>query len=201
MGLDGLAFDEDEDALREMRLAYAVHKALGFDIKMPRDKLIQFATENGRFAITGEADSGQVEPGAPADLLILDWDRLAAELVEPEVPPLDLLLAKARQEHIKGLVVGGREVVRDGAVTGVDLPALEAELLAALRKAYPTTADVRAAMPEFKAALRQSLFRSTLLRVAIMPIAKVHRISAAAPDDVSGIEAAIAAGRPRPERA
>src|SRR6478609_6530386 len=28
-----------------------------------------------------------------------------------------------------------------------------------------------------------------------MPIAKVHRISAASPDDVSGIEAAIAAGR------
>ena len=32
-----------------------------------------------------------------------------------------------------------------------------------------------------------------------MPIAKVHRISAAAPDDVSGIEAAIAAGRIDPE--
>jgi cyanuric acid amidohydrolase len=31
-----------------------------------------------------------------------------------------------------------------------------------------------------------------------MPIAKVHRISAAAPDDVSGIEAAIAAGRINP---
>src|SRR5882672_9266105 len=28
-----------------------------------------------------------------------------------------------------------------------------------------------------------------------MPVAKVHRISAAAPDDVSGIEAAIAAGQ------
>jgi cyanuric acid amidohydrolase len=28
-----------------------------------------------------------------------------------------------------------------------------------------------------------------------MPVAKVHRISAAAPDDVSGIEAAIASGR------
>ena len=155
MGLDGLAFDEDEDALREMRLAYAVHKAKGFDIKMPRDKLLQFATENARFAITGEAASAQIEPGAPADLLILDWDRLATELVEPEVPPLDLLLAKARQEYIKGLFVGGREVVRDGALTGVDLPALEAELLTALRKAYPTTADVRSAMPELKAALRQ----------------------------------------------
>src|SRR5260370_6019660 len=32
-----------------------------------------------------------------------------------------------------------------------------------------------------------------------MPIAKVHRISAAAPDDLSGIEAAIAAGRINPK--
>src|SRR6185295_2560038 len=32
-----------------------------------------------------------------------------------------------------------------------------------------------------------------------MPIAKVHRISAAAPDDVSGLEAAIAAGRIDPK--
>jgi cytosine/adenosine deaminase-related metal-dependent hydrolase len=154
MGLDGLAFDEDEDALREMRLAYAVHKAFGFDIKVPREDLIRFATENGRFVVTGEAGAAKVEPGAPADILILDWDRLSAELIEPEVPPLDLLLAKARQEHVKGLVVGGREVVRDGKVMGVDLPALEAELLAAMRKAYPTTADVRAAMPELKSALR-----------------------------------------------
>jgi cytosine/adenosine deaminase-related metal-dependent hydrolase len=154
MGLDGLAFDEDEDALREMRLAYAVHKAFGFDIKVPRAELIQFATENGRFAVTGEAGSARVEPGAPADMLILEWNRLSAELIEPEVPALDLLLAKARQEHIKGLVVGGREVVRDGRVTGVDLPALEAELLSAMRKAFPTTADVRAAMPELKTALR-----------------------------------------------
>jgi hypothetical protein len=69
------------------------------------------------------------------------------------VPALELLLAKARQEHVKQLLVAGREVVRDGAVTGVDLPALEAELLAALRKALHTTADVRAAMPELRAAL------------------------------------------------
>ena len=32
-----------------------------------------------------------------------------------------------------------------------------------------------------------------------MPIAKVHRISAGSPDDVSGIEAAIAAGRIDPK--
>lgn len=154
MGLDGLAFDEDEDALREMRLAYVLHKASGFDIRVSRDDLMRFATSNGRFAITGKSDTG-IKPGASADFLLLDWKALSAELIEPEVPPLDLLLAKARQQHIKGLVVAGRDVVRDGRVTGVDLPALEAELLAAMRAAYPTTTDVRAAMPELKAALRK----------------------------------------------
>lgn len=154
MGLDGLAFDEDEDALREMRLAYALHKASGFDVRVSRDDLMRFATANGRFAVTGEENS-QAMPGAAADLLILDWKELSAELVEPDVPPFDLLLAKAKQKHVKGLIVAGRDVVRDGAVTGVDLPTLEAELLSALRAAYPATADVRAAMPELKAALRK----------------------------------------------
>jgi hypothetical protein len=54
---------------------------------------------------------------------------------------------------VKQLFVAGREVVRDGALTGVDLPALEAELLATLRKAAGTVADIRAAMPELRAAL------------------------------------------------
>lgn len=153
MGLDGLAFDEDEDALREMRLAYNVHKARGFDIRMSRADLLRFAFEHGRFAVTGATDGGRIAPGAPPDLLLLDWDALSADLVEPDVPPLHLLLAKSRQEHVKGLFVGGREVVRDGKVTSVDLPALEAELLAVLRKAAPTTADIRAAMPELGAAL------------------------------------------------
>jgi len=155
MGLDGLAFDEDEDALREMRLAYALHKAKGFDIHLPRADLFRLATGHGYFAVTGNKDGGRVAPGAPADLLVLDWDRLSDELVEPDVPPFDLLLAKARREHVKGLIVAGREVVRDGHVTGVDLPALEAELLATLRAARTGTADVRAAMPELKAALQK----------------------------------------------
>jgi len=153
MGLDGLSFDEDEDALREMRLVYVVHKAAGFDIKMRREDILRTAFEHGRFAVTGKRDGGRVAPGAPADLLVLDWEKLSAELVEPDVAPLELLLAKARQQHVKGLFVGGREVVRDGALTGVDLPALEAELLAVLRKEAGAVADVRAAMPELRAAL------------------------------------------------
>src|SRR5260370_12068280 len=136
-----------------MRLAYVVHKAAGFDIRMRREDLLRVAFETGRFAVTGATDGGRIAPGEPADLLVLDWEKLAAELIEPDVPAIELLLAKARQEHVKQLFVAGREIVRDGALTGVDLPALEAELLAALRKASATTADIRGAMPELRAAL------------------------------------------------
>ncbi|MBS0248062.1 MAG: amidohydrolase family protein [Proteobacteria bacterium] len=154
MGLDGLAFDEDEDALREMRLVYNVHKASGFDIRVSGDELMRFATAHGRFAVTGFAEEG-LAPGAAADLLTLDWTALSAELIEPDVPPFDLLLAKGVKRHIKDLTVAGRIVVRGGQVTGIDLPALEGELLATLRAKYPTTADIRAAMPELKSALRR----------------------------------------------
>ncbi len=153
MGLDGLAFDEDEDALREMRLAYAVHKARGFDVRVPRADLLRFGFEHGRFVVTGRTDGGRVAAGAPADLLLLDWDALSADLVEPDVSPLHLLLAKATHAHVRGLFVSGREVVRNGALVTLDLPALEAELLSALRHAAPTTADMRAAMPELSTAL------------------------------------------------
>src|SRR6185437_2515147 len=115
MGLDGLSFDEDEDTLREMRLLYAVHKAAGFEIRVRREDLLRIACEHGRFAVTGESDGGRIAAGAPADVLVLDWDKLAAELIEPDVPAIELLLAKARQEHVKQLFVAGREIVRDGA--------------------------------------------------------------------------------------
>jgi cytosine/adenosine deaminase-related metal-dependent hydrolase len=154
MGLDGLAFDEDEDALREMRLGYVLHKGTGFDVRMSRPELLQFAFGHGRFAVTGERDGGAIAPGAPADLMVLDWDRLTSDLVEPDVPALDLLLGRARNEHIKDVFVAGRPVVADGRVIGVDLPYLERQLLDALRAAAGSTADVRAVMPELQATIK-----------------------------------------------
>lgn len=153
MGLDGLALDEDEDALREMRLGYALHKARGFERFVPRDDMLRIATANGLFAITGTEDGATIAAGAPADLMMIDWQDLASELVDPDTPPLNLLLARGTKRHLRDMFVNGREVVRDGRVTGIDLPAQEAELLARMRAAWPDSADIRAAMPELGAAL------------------------------------------------
>jgi hypothetical protein len=86
--------------------------------------------------------------------MVLDWDRLSDDLVEPDVPALDLLLGRARHRHIKDVFIAGRHVVTDGRVTGADLPYLEGQLVAALRAAAGSTADIRAVMPELQAAIK-----------------------------------------------
>ncbi|RAI45864.1 amidohydrolase family protein [Rhodoplanes roseus] len=153
MGLDGVALDEQEDPLAEMQLAYLLHKGEGFDSRMSHHDLLRFAVQAGRFAVLGQEAGGTVAPGAPADLLVLDWAALTADRLDDTVPPIETVLARARRRHVTDLVVAGRPVVRDGIVTGVDLPALEAELLATLRRRFPDTAAIRAALPELRAAL------------------------------------------------
>jgi cytosine/adenosine deaminase-related metal-dependent hydrolase len=152
MGLDGLAFDEDEDALREMRMCYGLHKAYGFERTMGHSEIIDIASSNARFAVTGSSGGGLCV-GAAADVLLLDWDSLSAELVDPDTSPVSLMLARGVKKHVRDLYVGGRRIVADGAVTGVDLPGLEKTLLAELRARFHTSTDIKAAMPELKSAL------------------------------------------------
>lgn len=139
MGLDGMAFNEDDDALHEMRLAYALHRGWGYDTTMSRAQLWQFAAVNGRRSVRGaQADvlrGGVVAPGAAADLLVLDWDRLDDDPLFPDIDPLELLLARGSGAHIDEVIAAGRSVVQQGRVTGIDEPALKAELLAQVRAA------------------------------------------------------------------
>lgn len=136
MGLDGLALDEDDDALRELRLAYALHRGWGFEVTMSRAQLWDFAARHGRRSVTGvdaPAD-GTLAPGARADLLVLDAETLDddAELL-PGVDPLDLLLARAHGGHVRQVIADGRTVVDQGRVLGVDEAACQAELTAQVR--------------------------------------------------------------------
>ena len=82
MGLDGMAFDEDDDALREARLAFALHRGWGYETTMTAAQLWGFASRR------------RIEVGAPADIVLLDWDALDDDALFPDTDPLDLLLAR-----------------------------------------------------------------------------------------------------------
>ncbi|MDB5850533.1 MAG: hydrolase [Rhodoferax sp.] len=141
MGLDGSALDEDDDALREMRLGYLLHRGWGFDETLTRAQLWAFAARHGRHSVqgaqpTGAPAGGRIAVGEPADLLLLDWDALDDEdALVPGIDPLDLLLARGNASHIDSVIVGGRSVVQGGRVITVDEPALRTALNDEARKA------------------------------------------------------------------
>ncbi len=126
VGVDGLALDEDDDVIREMRLVQLAHGGLGFGRTWTRPEFLSLAIRNGR-AATGAPGPGELAPGAPADFVVLDLDRLDRDAIM-EVDPLQLLFARGNAALVRDVVVDGRTIVREGKVVGVDLDAIEREL-------------------------------------------------------------------------
>lgn len=141
LGIDGLALDEDDDALREMRLLDLLHGGMGFETKVTRPDVLRMALHHGRSAVTGRNADAALSVGAPADLLVIDWDRVDDDRLCGDLDPLDLLFARTCAEHIHGLWVGGRQIVADGRVVGIDLPGLTEELRMRARDALCRDTD------------------------------------------------------------
>jgi len=126
VGVDGLALDEDDDVIREMRLVQMMHGGLGFKRTWTCPEFFGLAVRNGRKA-TGAPGTGELVPGAPADFVTMDLDRLDRDQIMP-VDPLELLFVRGNASMVRDVVVDGRTVVSEGRCTGVDLPAIEQEL-------------------------------------------------------------------------
>jgi cytosine/adenosine deaminase-related metal-dependent hydrolase len=126
VGVDGLALDEDDDVVRQMRLVQGMHGGLGFKRTWTYPEFFGLAVRNGRRA-TGAPGTGELLPGAPADFVTIDLDRLDRDQIMP-VDPLELLFARGNASMVRDVVVDGRIVVGEGRCMGVDLPAIENEL-------------------------------------------------------------------------
>lgn len=132
-GVDSFGFDDDDDALREMRLANWVFSPHDTDAPLTTELLFEGWHSNGFLAVNGRSGYGRVAPGAPADLLVLDYAQLSYDLIEDVIDPLEVVLTRATARHVQSLFVAGCEIVRNGEVTGVDLPAIEREVIAQAR--------------------------------------------------------------------
>jgi len=151
VGVDGLALDEDDDAVREMRLVKLAHGGLGFRATWSCEEFLSLAIRNGR-RVTGAPGSGQLAPGAPADLVVMDLDRLDRDAIV-DVDPLHLLFARGNAACVRDVIVAGRTIVRDGQPTGVDLPAIDGELRRMYRAGLKNHGQFIAAWPSLEPAL------------------------------------------------
>ncbi len=81
MGLDGMAFDDDADARRELRLVWCQQQGTGLDGAITKADLCEAVFVNGRRTIT-PVGGGAIEPGLAADLVLLDYAKMTADVME-----------------------------------------------------------------------------------------------------------------------
>ncbi|WP_299687897.1 8-oxoguanine deaminase [uncultured Tateyamaria sp.] len=118
LGVDGSASNDAGHMLAEARQAMLLQRvAYGADALSPREAL-RLATRGGA-RILGRPECGVLQPGARADVAIWDvsgvhsagsWDPAALVLAGPM--------------SVRDLFVQGRQIVRDGQVTTIDLSAV-----------------------------------------------------------------------------
>jgi cytosine/adenosine deaminase-related metal-dependent hydrolase len=159
VGVDGLALDEDDDVLREMRLVQMMHGGLGFKRNWTPSEFFGLAVRNGRNA-AGAPGNGELSVGAPADFVTIDLDRLDRDQIMA-VDPIELLFARGNMSLLRDVVVDGRLIVSDGRCTGVDLPAIEQELRGIFRANVKQLAPFQRAWPSLSPLL-QNWFEAQL---------------------------------------
>ncbi len=116
LGVDGSASNDVGNLVAEARQAMLLQRVTrGADAMSAREAL-EVATRGGA-QVLGRDDCGQIAVGKRADLAL--WDMRGIEAAG-SWDPVALLLAGPMQ--VRHLFVEGREVVRDGQITGVDLP-------------------------------------------------------------------------------
>lgn len=115
LGVDGSASNDAGNLMAEARQAMLLQRvAQGADAMSPREAL-WIATRGGA-QVLGRDDVGQIAPGKRADIAI--WDVSGIESAGSWDPAALLL---AGPTTVRDLFVEGRQIVRDGHVTTIDL--------------------------------------------------------------------------------
>lgn len=121
MGVDGAASNESADMLSEMHFAWLTHQAnqrhyATLGLEAPRVETIL------KWASAGGADvlglrTGRLEPGSAADLGVYqlnDFGHLGSH------DPATALVLSSGRPTLKLLLCGGKAIVKDGVVVGID---------------------------------------------------------------------------------
>jgi len=115
LGVDGSASNDSGNLAQEARQAMLLQRvAHGADAMSAREAL-EIATRGGA-EVLGREDCGQIAPGKQADIAI--WDVSGIESAGSWDPAALLLAGPVK---VRDLLVKGRQVVRDGHLTTVDL--------------------------------------------------------------------------------
>ncbi len=117
LGVDGSASNDAGNLIAEARQAMLLQRVANGADAMSAREVLEIATRGGA-QVLGRTDCGSIEPGKRADIAI--WDVSGIEAAGSWDPVAALVLCGPTR--VRDLFVEGRQVVRDGQVTTIDLP-------------------------------------------------------------------------------
>lgn len=153
MGLDGFSVDDDDDAFRELRLNWMLHKGVSLEDGIPMGDLFAAACHGGRHGITGRDPHGGLCVGGMGDLMTLDYGAISRDIIV-DADPASVVMHRGTSRLIKRMIVNGREIAADGVLTGIDLGEATSELNAQARHGAPAYRSWREVSDRLGARLR-----------------------------------------------
>jgi cytosine/adenosine deaminase-related metal-dependent hydrolase len=133
LGIDEAGINDDRDMLQEMRLVLTLHRPPRHDAPSPTAaQVLRMATEHGAATTPFAGRVGRLAPGMLADLVLLDWKRVASPWQDPALPLTDVLVRRAKAGAVETVIVGGAVVYHEGRFAKVDRDATLTEIARAL---------------------------------------------------------------------
>ena len=110
LGLDGCAFDDDQDYLREIRTAFYNMESAGAGSILPDTVPLKMATVWGSRIDDGRLSPGVLKPGVDADFVCISMEELKRPYADDFVDMFDLLLHRGRRETVDAVYVKGNKI-------------------------------------------------------------------------------------------
>lgn len=136
MGMDEAGINDDRDMLQEMRMVLNAHRTPGSDDSVPTAaQVLRMATSGGAATTAFRGKTGTLEEGQSADLVIVDWEKIAYPFIDPEYPVLDAVLQRGKTDGVDLVMCAGEVIYKEGQFTRVDRDAALEQLRIDLTRA------------------------------------------------------------------
>lgn len=144
LGLDGTSLNDDDDMFTELRLVAGLQNArVDGSVGVALRDAYGLATTGSAKLIGQSGIAGEISVGAAADFILVELDRLEWPWADPDLDPLDLILARAQREDIAHVMVDGTWSLWNRQLVDLDLKELGSEAAECLSRTLPS-ADRRA---------------------------------------------------------